>query len=70
MADIIAYLNDLYGYIRFCRADYLLMLEKEMSSFMATLSLKWRGIEEYVNLTLQTEPSVINFIFRDGLPAD
>jgi hypothetical protein len=49
---------------------YLLMLEKEMSSLMATLSLKWRGIEEYVNLTLQTEPSVINFIFRDGLPAD
>ena len=37
---------------------YLLMLEKEMSSFMATLSLKWRGIEEYDNLRFQTEPSV------------
>ena len=29
-----------------------------MSSFMATLSLKWRVIEEYDNLTFQTEPSV------------
>ena len=49
---------------------WLLMLWKEMPSFIATLSLKLRGIEEYDNLTFQTEPSVINFIFRDGLPAD
>ena len=37
---------------------YLLMLWKEMPSFIATLSLKLRGIEEYDNLTFQTEPSV------------
>ncbi len=34
------------------------MLLKEISPFMANLSLSWRGIEEYDNLTFHTEPSV------------
>jgi hypothetical protein len=34
-----------------------------MPSFIATLSLKFRGIEEYDNLTLETDPSVNRCFF-------